>query len=264
MRLRDTLAPHVHRAQQAGLAVLAWLGYGVTLGTPAAATVIILSYGRMRNIPAIVRSALLCRFVEKVIVSNNNPDIDLSPYLSVRDPRLEVVQQDQRRWPSYRYDLARQDPAEYYICIDDDVFPSPWQLRRMFAAFLRDPSSPRGTAGQVYDERCETLVRIPRRGSPWASTVDVILHTYVFSMAHLDRYFQLIEAIGMRNSDIHSSEDVILSLAGTSRPIVDRFGFLFRCPTSRDPEISIHRSDGFSAFRDDLYRKLRALPRGPS
>jgi len=54
---------------------------------------------------------------------------------------------------------------DFFICIDDDVFPSPWQLRRLFASLVADPSVPRGLGGHIYDERRRWFVE--KRSSPW-------------------------------------------------------------------------------------------------
>ena len=248
-----------HRTQQIALRVLASLGYRVSIDASGKATVIVLSYKRMVNIKPIVRSALMCRFVERVVVSNNNPDVDLGPWVSLRDPRLVLVQQQRHRGPSYRYDLAREYLSEHYICIDDDVFPSPWQLARMFEGLVRDPSVPRGTAGEVFDAREGRLVmsRHPRAASfQGTRPVDVILQTYLFTRAHLERYFELVRAMGKENEEIHSSEDVILSRAGTGRPVVDNVGFVFQCPSAQTPGVATFRRDGFTEFRHELYHRL--------
>jgi hypothetical protein len=241
---------------------LAVLGFQVRLKAPQRATVIVLSYRRMNNIPAIVRNALLCDFVERVVVSNNNPEVDLKPRLPDDESRLVLVQQEQRRWPSFRYELARDEPGTYFLCIDDDVFPSPWQLRRMFRALLRDPSAPLGTFGQVYNPELRRLVGIRRRIWSWRSytqPVDVLLQTYAFTRKHLDRYFALLSAIGVVNDEIHSSEDVVISFAGDRRPTCTDTGYVFECLSSRNATIATHQQDGFEAFRQDLYQRLRTV-----
>jgi len=250
-------------AQQALLSRLAARGYRVSLDHPARATVIILSYKRPDNIGPIVQSALLCGFVDRVIVSNNNPDIDLRRYLAAHDPRLELRQQQQRLGPSYRYELARQCDADYFICIDDDVFPSPWQLRRLFRSLVEDPAVPRGAFGQVYVPsknilRKKRLAIRPLRDQ--TQPVDVILQVHAFTRRHLAAYFSLLERLGIANADVHSSEDVIISFTGTGRPVLQDVGHLFMCPTRRAPGIATHRRDGFDDYRMDLYHRAAGVP----
>ncbi len=263
-RLSDRIAGRLQRStyfpvRQAVLNGLGRWGYRLQLGLPAKATVIVLSYKRMDNIPVIVRNALLCGFVERVVVSNNNPDVDLTPYLRLTDPRVELVQQPQRRWPSYRYDLARAYPSEYYLCIDDDIFPTPWQLRRLLAALVAGPEAPRGSGGQTYDPVSGEfdyysfpLWSRRDRGQP----VDIILHAYAFTRRHLERYFELLAAIGIRNDAVDNSEDVIISFAGTRPAVVEDVGRMYECATFRDPAVATHRQSGFDDFRKDLFLRL--------
>lgn len=246
-------------AQQSVLALLASLGYRARLRGAGGVTVIILSYKRMANIPRIVRSSLLCGFVDRVVVSNNNPEVDLRPYLTIRDPRLELRQQPEHRGPSYRYDLARECAADYYICIDDDVFPFPWQLRRLFRSLVADPSAPRGTGGQVYDRRKAGLVELrPKAFSlrDQTRTVDVIWQIHAFTRRHLDAYFEIVENMGMENSSIHSSEDIIISFAGSGLPVLEDVGHVFKCPSGTEPGIATHNRKGFFDYRRDLYLRV--------
>jgi len=245
--------------RQTVLAVLARAGCRVELGAPQRATVVILSYKRMKNIPAIVQNALLCGFVERVVVCNNNPDVDLRPSLQIRDPRFELIQQEQRRWPSYRYEVAREHPADYYICIDDDVFPSPWQLKKLFTALLKDPAAPVGNEGQVYDPSTGSLLSRRRKLLYWrdqSRAVDVLVQIYVFTRAHLERYFELLRALGVDNSAVHSSEDVVISYTGSSRPQLKDVGEVFDCATSGDAAIAVHREHDFERFRNELFQRL--------
>jgi hypothetical protein len=265
--LRSRLAKHVRyfvsgRAQRFLERLATGLGLPVRLDGSARTSVVILSYKRMANIQAIAESALRCDFVDYVLVSNNNPEVDLRPYLDLDDPRFELIQQPVRRGPAYRYDLARECPGNEFLCLDDDVFLGPWQLRRLVAALRRDPSVPRGIGGEIYDSRVGRLRWLERRPPFWRNQtrpVDVILQAYAFTRAHLERYFQLLDAISLRNDNVPHSEDVILSLAGVGRPILEDVGFVYRCTSSRDPAIAIHQSEGFVEFRQQLYRKLKEV-----
>ena len=191
----------------------------------------------MGNIRTILDGVLTCGFVDRVIVSNNNPDVDLSGYIPQRDPRLQLIQQEQHTGPSYRYDLARLYDSEYYIFIDDDVFPNPWQLRLVFEALLRTPAQPHGSEGELFETEPAGVVTVKSKSLlPGVMTgpVDVILHTYFFTKAHLERYFELLEAMGVPNAEVHSSEDVIISFAGTERPIFVDVGYMPYCPTWKE------------------------------
>jgi hypothetical protein len=251
----------VFPALKSVLNVLSNMGYRAQIESSQKATVVILSYKRVENIPVIVQSALLCEFVERVVVCNNNPDIDLQKHFEFDDPRYQLVQQKRRRWPSYRFDVARNNPSEHYICIDDDVFPTPRQFKVMFLALLRNPESPIGSAGAVFNTRNGQLEKFRRgwfSGNP-VQKVDVIEQTYFFTRAHLERYFELLEAIAMDNESVHSSEDVILSFTGSGQPGLMGTVRVLECPSSWDPGIATHRQDGFTRFRYQLFHKLQEM-----
>lgn len=254
------LAFGYHKVQQGWLSVLKRSGYGLRLGRPGTATAIVVSYKRMFNLAAIVRSLLLCRFVERVVVSNNNPDVDLERWVPRDDPRLVLVQHDRRRPPSSRYDMARRYPADYYLAVDDDVFPNPWQLRRMLASLIREPAAPRGLYGEVYDEARGRLVKAWPRGrfGRWPPhRVDVVLQAYAFTGAHLRRYFELLELLGRRNEDI-DSDDVVLSFSGTERPVAGDAGWVYQCPSWNRRGVAVWRQPGFLDSRHELYGELCA------
>src|SRR5438132_199315 len=64
---------------------------GLTIGRhgPEKVAVVLQSYRRPINIEPILQNLLACDFVSTVVVSNNNPEVDLASYVRVRDPRLE-------------------------------------------------------------------------------------------------------------------------------------------------------------------------------
>ncbi len=261
LRLRATLHDF-EKAQYNYILSLLRLGGRIQHKGEEKATVIILSYKRMKNIPRILNSVLLCGFVDRIIVSNNNPSVDLSPYIKYQDPRIKLIQHKVRKGPSYRYDLAQEFDSKFYICIDDDVFPSPWQLLYMFKSLLRTLTSPQGCTGAIYHPNLRSFEQLYSRTlfpGNFSRPVDVILHIYYFTRKHLDRYFEILKAIAVRNEDIHSSEDVILSFTGAGRPLFVDVGYMPQCPTKSHPDVATWQKEGFKEYRNDLYMKLCAL-----
>lgn len=231
-------------------------GLRVKLNRDEKVTVVIMSYKRMNNISTIVQCALLCDFVDKVIVSNNNPEVDLESYLTIRDPRVELIQQSQRRGPSYRYDVARAYASEYYLCIDDDMFPTAWQLRKLFTCLLNSPSSTHGSGGQNnVNGKFLPVVAAGHSGV----AVDVIVHIYAFTSAHLQRYFELLAKIGMDNEEVRHSEDVIISFAGTEKCQLQPLGVIHHCSTALDDDIATSKQRDFPEFRKRLLQNMKSL-----
>lgn len=241
------------------LRALVRLGLRIQLSGSEKATVIILSYKRVDNIQRMLTSVLPCGFVDRIIVSNNNPDVDITRLITHRDPRLEIIQSEEHKSASYRYEVARACNSEYFICIDDDVFPDPWQLRKMFACLLRNSGSPVGSKGEIYDHYRKEFRQISPRSlfaGDLTRPVDVILHIYVFTRKHLERYFEIVLAIGETNEAIHSSEDVIISFTGDDLPTFLDVGDMPACSSRDDPDIATYQRPGFMSYRLKLYQKL--------
>jgi hypothetical protein len=61
-------------------------------------TIIIPTYNsaRMRHLAGLVRSVSKCTFVEKIILSNNNPALAVHDHVRVRDPRLMLLETPER------------------------------------------------------------------------------------------------------------------------------------------------------------------------
>jgi hypothetical protein len=217
-------------------------------------TVIISTYSpaRMRNIPALVRSLLKCGFVERIIVSNNNPAVRIGERLSIRDPRLVLLDQSVRRGPGYSWVLALREQAEYFMSIDDDMLVFPRQVALLFERLVERPDVPHGFAGQ--------------RGSQYVqcreSEVDTLYLIYAATKVHAQRYVEIITSIG--ESGILPVEvaelwgdDIILSRTGSGKPLIHDAGFLLQADTCYDPRIAIHKQAEFQVHRKLIESALK-------
>lgn len=60
------------------------------------AVAIVLNYARPNNIQWITKALLQCDFIEKVIISNNNPNISMQDWLEIDDHRVDIRNQPTR------------------------------------------------------------------------------------------------------------------------------------------------------------------------
>jgi hypothetical protein len=70
-------------------------GRNISIDIPEKTTVIIPSYSveRVRYLEPQVRSILKCDFIEKIIISNHNPQILPEGWVKINDGRLKLINQ---------------------------------------------------------------------------------------------------------------------------------------------------------------------------
>lgn len=254
----------VFEAELAGLRLEQRLRPPRPSGLAERLTVIIPSFDRPQNIQLIANSLLRCDFVERVVVTNNNPDVPLERYLELDDPRFTLVTQPERCRPIKKMELAREIEADYFSVIDDDVFLRAGQCEALFRHLLANPAVPIGAIGQVYDPTRRTGSRsnlVSGRRSP----VDVLNRLYFFTAEHRERFFVLLAALYARSperSPLRFGDDIVLSFSGRGRPMVYDVGRFINCPSGDDPAVALWRRRGFKEYRWGVYQDLLALTDG--
>jgi MFS transporter, DHA3 family, macrolide efflux protein len=227
--------------------------------------VVVLSYRRPANIDLIVRSALKCRFVDKVVVSNNNPDHRARQLTSAQSARLVLIDQQRLTRQGIRFALAAAHDSELYIAIDDDVFLSPKQLERLFTFLVADPSVPHGIGGEARKTCAEQ--DLPPRGYGFVTgvngdrEVDHLTRVYAFTREHLGTALGLFAQLGMQDlARVGNGEDIVLSFSGRSRPRIHRVGKVAQCASFACEGIATFTSHAdFFAERAQIHDRLLAL-----
>lgn len=221
-------------------------------------TAVLLSYARPWNIDSMVRMLLRLPCVERVIVSNNNPGVDLSRWLCVHDDRLRVCVQPAKR-PASMMAMLALDAAEkgatHFLSVDDDLLLFPRQIMALLYALAYDPSVPHGLVGQ----RIGTQEHHVTGGGE----VDVLNRAYAFTAAHVRRYAGTLERLGYVTRDqkeaLPFGSDIVLSHCGDGRPRIHDAGRLLSCPTAALPGVARFKEPGFDTFRTELLARVRAL-----
>ena len=216
---------------------------------------------------ALTRAALKARGVRKVVVSNNNPDHRIRDHVDVDDPRVRLIDQPTRFGCGNRYDIARDDDAEHFLCIDDDIFLRPGQIDGLIDKLRDDPAVPHGLHGSEY---------LPGSGTDRPTTlyyrgqdidVDVLHNIYAFTRTHVRYYFANLE-LGRRHGLEHLEicDDILLSHAAPSRPLIHDLGRYSVDPTWNADDVAVFRQPEYERSRDRameffILRSLeRALP----
>ena len=192
--------------------------------------VILASYHieRMKNIQPLVRSISKCDFVDKIIVSNHNPDVFIEDWVKIKDERLQLINQPTRRGPGYCWTLADKEDSEFFILIDDDFLIFPRQLKILFQHLVEQPDVPHGVTGflkaRYYQSREMEVVTLNQ--------------IYAITRAHLEKYIELAETIRAIDPSAYDSiepyaHEIIISKTGKNKPKIHNIGPVTRCHTAR-------------------------------
>ncbi len=223
------------------------------------ATFILLSYARPQNLQRIIDAMKKAKSCGRIILSNNQPNIDIFDYINEPCDLLEVIQQDQEWLPVKRQYIARECPGEYFLCIDDDVFLTPEQIDLLVNELINDPSKLHGILGENIKIKPG---RIERRGGFFnvSCKVTVINRVYAFTRIHVRRFFEILHALGINDPrDLGPAEDIVLSFTGTGRPSIHDLGPLEFCPTSSLKGVAMWKENDFFERRYRLFVRLRSL-----
>jgi hypothetical protein len=233
-------------------------GWTIRLRKSPTLTVLITYYNlnRVRHLNHQIRNLLKCDFVERIIISNHNPQFKIEQYLKVVDKRLVPVNQSTRRGCGYRWLVADQFSPEYLIVMDDDLLLAPWQLRELFTSLLSDANRPHGFAGLVQ-QGGGGLLQYHQRVN---QSVDYLCEVYAITGNMLKQYIHLNNQIQTSPELARSIEEtadfVIVSQAGDLKPRIHHATFLLRCPTFNQAGVAVHKE---RRFLDDVRAVASAL-----
>jgi hypothetical protein len=236
------------------LKTMLWMGNGYlgrrfSVAGPQTLTVLITYFdpARMVKINHQLRNILKCSFVERIIISNHNPRVNIQEKIKIKDRRLTVISQTVNRGCGFRWHIASEINPAYLVVIDDDLFIFPEQLTRLFTSLLAEPEIPHGLSGMIclpdgsYEfrekENCE---------------IDFLCEIYAVTNKHLDRYMDTYYDLSSNESVtriVDSATDfIIISQTGTSEPKIHDVGRLLRDETFKKEGVAVHKGQMFNEY----------------
>jgi hypothetical protein len=235
---------------------------GAKLAEDDRLTVIVLNHKRPQNVGQIAQYVLRNGFVGRLIVSNNSQSYAMRSFVKVQDPRLVLIDQPEPSGVGISLELARQHPSRYYLRIDDDIFLHPAQLQWVYWGLRTASERPHGIFGATL-----TSEKDPAREWPFVHTrnasapVDILNGLFAFTREHLDEYFRLCGLLGIGNQrTLMNGEDIVLSFAGTHKPMVHHIGPVWECASEASPGVALHQSrPRFYEERWKMYEDLKQL-----
>jgi hypothetical protein len=227
-------------------------------------TVIVLNHKRPRNVSLIAEQILRAGFVARLVVSNNSQDYPIEKYVTLKDARLVLLDQNEPSGVGIRFELAKKYPARYYVCVDDDIFLHPAQLQWIYWSLREAEDRPHGIFGAALapDEAVDKQWPFVHRRNR-TSAVDILNGLFAFTREHLEEYFRLCALLGVRESKtLMNGEDIILSFAGSRKPCIHNVGPVWECASASSPGIALYMSrPRFYEERWRIFSELRSRKR---
>lgn len=210
---------------------------------------ILLSYKRPQNMDRILRQTAEVAEISRIVLSNNNPEINIFDWIDPTAYPVEVIQQERRCLYTKRFDIASRLDHDYFFCPDDDVFLSPQQISFLIDKLKRDPAVPHGMAGQIKTFSL-TGVELQSGVVDIDCEVEILNRSYFFTRQHVQRMLELMRAVGLPSlEEARFMDDVLLSFSGNGLPRCHAIGPVADCETSHTPGIATWKEDGFYEFR---------------
>lgn len=245
----------------------------VTLEGPQKLCIILLAWKRMHNMEPIVRSLLRADFIERIIVSNNNPDYRISDWITLRDDRIRLVDQPVKRAAGIRFELARAEAgSRYFMSIDDDIFLYPEQVKQLFMEMIARQDAPHGIQGERFVGKPQNVSRfnVPLNHG-WKvairrkeEQVDVINMVYGFNQDQVEEAYWLAQQLGMNVAEMANGEDILLSMSGRERPWIHDVGVVAECISAAQTGVSTWRTrQNFFAERAELFQAIKECKARP-
>lgn len=235
-----------------------YLGRTVSIDGSQKVTVLLTYYhpARMKRINSVLRNYLKCGFVERVVVTNHNPAVDIREKIKVLDERIVCINQDVRRGNGYRWRVANSLDAEYFIVVDDDVVLFPEQVRILFQHLLSDPAVPHGFAGQIHHGNEDFEYRERENNE-----IDYLCELYAVSRTHVKRYAEIEDLLARQDATLAGfverfADHIVISQTTPRRPVIHKIGRLLRSETFKSEGIATHKNDD---FYDGVIKVCRAV-----
>jgi hypothetical protein len=224
-----------------------YFGKVISLETPQKITVLITYFDplRIEKINHQIRNIVKCNFVDKIIISNHNPDFRIEDRVSIKDERLIFLNQDVKRACGYRWQIVKQLHFEYLVVIDDDMLLFPTQLKTLCEQLILEPEVPHGFSGMVYLGTGEYEYHEKENAA-----VDFLCEVYAITKAHVGKYFEMQTLLAKEDKSLldaieHLGDYVVISQTGTHNPRIHKVGKLFRQETFKMPGVANHQDEAF-------------------
>lgn len=221
----------------------------IKINRPEKATVILPYFNqkRIKHARYMVRLLLRCNFINEIIATNHNPELDIFQWIDIKDTRLKLINNNGIKHGSgYRWVIANTLDSKYFLVIDDDFLIFPGQLAKLFCHLIIEPDVPHGLTGKmgidgIYCKNVET-------------EVEILNQIFAVTKKHIKKFMSLSETVRLNQPEIYHdieeyADDIVISMTGKLRPKIHNVGYNLRCPTATEKGIALHKEKSFLGKR---------------
>lgn len=219
---------------------------------------IILNYKRPQNI-APIAGIILSAFPRSPVFVLDQADHDsCAVWNSVPD---EVwYRRAANEGPVARLRLALELAFDFYLAVDDDLFVTVEQVRRLATELQGAPGRVHGLWGQRLLANGRRL-RLQHAIASREAEVTVLNQAYAFSIEHAAKALGLGQQAMVTPEDMKICDDILLSSASAQPPMCHDVGKLTVCPSYNREGIAVGTQPHFEERRLRVMIKLLELGR---
>lgn len=208
----------------------------------------------------LVNILLRCAFVDKIIVSNNNTNITIEDWIPTNDHRIVFRNEQENSFAIGRFFIAVQEPAEYFLCMDDDIFLRPNQLRVLAEALMNQPETIHGMFGTNLEKDEQGCPFLHRGQFGLTGPLDFIQRVYFFTNDHVTKFMQLLHFAKQQQlafyDELKLCDDILLSFSSIGKPMCHDIGLFVDDSTSNKQGIALFANDSFVETRTRIASQL--------
>lgn len=181
-------------------------------------SVILLSWKRPDNIPAILNNLFAIKRINEIILWNNNPELRLT----YKHPKLTIFNSPKNYGTLTRYPISLMAKNDTVMFLDDDLYLSEPQIEKLFSEYIKDTS-------RIYGPYGRKLINYKYNMRNRWGQVDIIIgRCMLFDKALLSNFFKYLSPW----KKLLHEDDILFSLSQGKKHYAINLGHIKQLPAN--------------------------------